>query len=89
VRHALQQQGRGRPRGWVQTRSILCLLGVLCGGALGAGPGKQSPVPTTWDARKLASLELPLVRADRSAQHVSPEYYYRLAVRPIYKSYPI
>ena len=33
--------------------------------------------------------KLPLVRADRSAQHAAPEYYYRLAVRPIYKSYPI
>ena len=35
-----------------------------------------------------ASFELPLV-ADRSAQHAAPDYYYRLAVRPIYKSYPI
>ena len=42
-----------------------------------------------WDARELASFELPLVRADRSAQHATPDYYYRLAVRPIYKSYPI
>ena len=46
-------------------------------------------VPRTWDARELASFELPLVRADRSAQHATPDYYYRLAVRPIYKSYPI
>ena len=46
-------------------------------------------IPKTWDARELASLELPLVRADRSAQHATPDFYYRLAVRPIYKSYPI
>jgi hypothetical protein len=46
-------------------------------------------VPRTWDAGALASLELPLVRADRSAQHATPDYYYRLAVRPIYKSYPV
>ena len=42
-----------------------------------------------WDARELATFELPLVRADRSAQHATPDYYYKLAVRPIYKSYPI
>jgi hypothetical protein len=50
----------------------------------------QGPaIPRTWDARELASFELPLVQADRSAQHATPDYYYRLAVRPIYKSYPI
>lgn len=42
-----------------------------------------------WDARELASFELPLVNVDRSARHAAPDYYYRLAVRPIYKSYPI
>jgi hypothetical protein len=46
-------------------------------------------VPKAWDARELASFELPLVRADRSATHAAPDYYYRLAVRPIFKSYPI
>jgi hypothetical protein len=49
----------------------------------------QPAVPRMWDARELASFELPLVQADRSAQHATPDYYYRLAVRPIYKSYPI
>ena len=49
----------------------------------------QPQIPKTWDARELASFELPLVHADRSAQHAAPDYYYRLAVRPIYKSYPI
>ena len=53
------------------------------------GAAQQPSVPTTWDARELASFELPLVRADRSARHATPDYYYRLAVRPIYKSYPI
>ena len=46
-------------------------------------------VPRVWDARELASFELPLVQADRSARHATPDDYYRMAVRPIYKSYPI
>jgi hypothetical protein len=47
------------------------------------------PVPRMWEARELASFEVPLAHAERSAQHATPDYYYRLAVRPIYKSYPI
>ena len=42
-----------------------------------------------WNARELASFEVPLAHAERSAQHATPDYYYRLAVRPVYKSYPI
>ncbi|MCU1384789.1 MAG: hypothetical protein JWL71_3486 [Acidobacteria bacterium] len=49
----------------------------------------QPAVPRTWDARELAAFELPLVRADRSAQHAAPDFYYRLGIRPIYKSYPV
>jgi hypothetical protein len=61
-------------------------VAVLSLGAMFAYP---HAVPRTWDARELESFELPLVQADRSAQHATPDYYYRLAVRPIYKSYPI
>ncbi len=60
---------------------------ALCIGV--AALAAQPRIPKTWDARELASFELPLVNADRSAQHAAPDYYYRLAVRPIYKSYPI
>ena len=50
---------------------------------------QQPMIPRTWDAPELATFELPLVQADRSALHATPDYYYRLAVRPIYKSYPV
>src|SRR3954467_2603864 len=60
---------------------------VLAGGLALAAP--QPLIPKAWDARELASFELPLVQADRSARHATPDYYYKLAVRPIYKSYPI
>lgn len=85
--------GHGGARGGtILTRlivSVLSLLSVLGGGELLTRAAQQPVVPTTWDARELASFELPLVHADRSAQHAAPGYYYRLAVRPIYKSYPI
>ena len=37
----------------------------------------------------MADLELPLIEAGYSPKHVSADYYYRIAVRPIYKSYPV
>jgi hypothetical protein len=61
---------------------------VIGSGAVVVGAG-QPQIPKTWDASELAAFELPLVRVDRSAQHAAPGYYYRLAVRPIYRSYAI
>jgi hypothetical protein len=64
---------------------ILSVLCVLRGGTFFA----QAPVPRTWDAAELAAFEMPLVNAGASARHVSPDFYYRMPIRPIYKSYPI
>jgi hypothetical protein len=50
----------------------------------------ESPaIPKTWDEEALRSTELPLARPDVSPAYVSSEYYYRIPVRPIYKSYPV
>jgi len=46
-------------------------------------------IPKVWDDDALASMELPLAAPSRSPKHVSSTYYYRIPVRPIYKSYPI
>jgi hypothetical protein len=46
-------------------------------------------VPQTWDGETMQSLELPLVDQKHSPVEVSWEYYYRIPVRPIYKSYPV
>ncbi len=44
-------------------------------------------IPRTWDEGALASLEVPLAEARSSPKHISADEYYRLPVRPIYKSY--
>ena len=44
-------------------------------------------IPKTWDEEALASLEVPLAEPSHSPRHISAEDYYRLPVRPIYKSY--
>jgi hypothetical protein len=46
-------------------------------------------VPTTWDDAAIATLELPLANPVGSPKHVSADYYYRIPVAPIYKSYPV
>src|SRR5688572_15593379 len=48
----------------------------------------QAP-PRVWDAAELASFELPLVHKEASPKHVATDYYYRMSVRPVYRSYPI
>ena len=44
-------------------------------------------IPKTWDMEALDSLEVPLAEPSHSPRHISAEDYYRLPVRPIYKSY--
>jgi cytochrome c551/c552 len=46
-------------------------------------------IPRTWDSLALEDYELPLATAKATPKHVSPDYYYRLPERVIYKSYPI
>jgi cytochrome c2 len=49
----------------------------------------SSPVPRTWDDEAMATLEVPLATPEFSPRHVTADYYYRMAVRPIYKTYPV
>ena len=46
-------------------------------------------IPRTWDDQAMESLELPLADPAASPRHISSAYYYRIPVRPIYKSYPV
>ena len=45
-------------------------------------------IPQTWEGETVQGLEVPLADPRRSPVEVSWEYYYRIPVRPIYKSYP-
>ena len=42
-----------------------------------------------WDDEAIATIELPLADPVGSPKHISSDYYYRIPVRPIYKSYPV
>src|SRR5215470_3467660 len=46
-------------------------------------------IPKTWDDQAIASLEVPPADPTVTRTHVSADYYYRIPIRPIYKSYPV
>jgi hypothetical protein len=53
-------------------------------------PGAAAPlIPKTWDDEAIAALEVPLADPLASPKHVSAEYYYKIPVRPIFKSYAV
>jgi len=83
-------------------RKGLCFIfAVVVGGSFGLTsltPSSQSKrsegsfkpdIPKSWDDEAIATLEVPLADPVGSPKHVSADYYYRIPVRPIYKSYPI
>jgi hypothetical protein len=71
---------------FLATPAVLLLARVIYSGAQ---PSAQSDVPRTWDDTQIARHQIPLARASASPKHVSADYYYRVPVRPIYKSYPV
>ncbi len=46
-------------------------------------------IPKAWDDKAVEGLEVPLAQRDRSPRYMSAEEYYKLKVRPIYRSYPV
>ena len=62
---------------------------VTGGQAQKAGTPFTPTIPKTWDDAAIASLEVPLANPVGSPRHVSADYYYRIPVPAIYKSYPV
>src|SRR4030095_2945000 len=62
---------------------------------IGVAAAPQAPrngaaaIPNTWDDEAIATLEVPLANPVGSPKHVSADYYYRIPVPAIYKSYPV
>ena len=56
-------------------------------------PPSETPaglgIPRVYDDQAMASIEVPLAHPEASPVQISSAYYYRIGVRPIYKSYPI
>ena len=65
------------------------ILALIPGGLMFAQAEFQPSVPRSWDEAALHDLELPLARQEASARHIRSEFYYRIPIRPIYRSYTI
>ncbi len=53
-------------------------------------PASSTPaIPKVWDDAIMPTLELPSVEPAYSPQQIKADYYYRIPVRPIYRSYPV
>jgi hypothetical protein len=73
----------------VVTLALLCVASAIHEIQAQTSPGGfRSAVPRTWDDAAMATLEVPLAEARYSPVHVTSEYYYRIPVRPIYRTYP-
>ena len=55
-----------------------------------AAPAALSNVPRVWDEEALRSMEVPLAKPGASGHYVvDADFYYRIPVRRVWKSYPI
>jgi len=66
--------------------ALLALLWII---NHAANAGWSPTIPKVWDEEALRDFELPLPQAGITVKHISSDYYYRIPVRPIYKTYPI
>ncbi len=77
----------------ILTLALFVLLGITAFITSGQAQKDRSNVPPliprTWDEEALASLEVPLPDPSFSPVAIPADYYYRMPVRPIYKSYPV
>jgi hypothetical protein len=76
---------------WLVVTLFICLpVAIKVAGQGQVRQSAQQPqVPKTWDAEAIASIEVALADAQNSPVHISGDYYYRIPVRPVYKSYPV
>src|SRR5262245_28768998 len=78
-------------------RFFILALFILIGIAVHIGTGQAQDsdriftpvIPKTWDDQAMPLLRFPLADPSATPFHVSSDYYYRIPVRPIYKSYPV
>lgn len=55
----------------------------------GSGALVTRHIPRTWDDEAIRTLEVPLADSAASPRHIASDYYYRMPVRPVFRTYPI
>jgi len=74
------------------TAICLAVIGSACA-PIAAQPQAAAPfrpeIPRVWNGAELEHFEVPLSHPEYSPKAVSEDYYYRIPVLPVYKSYPV
>ena len=70
-------------------RVVLFTCGAVLQAQTPATAVFRPEIPKTWDDAEIAALELPLANPAGSPKHISANYYYKIPVRPIYRSYAV
>ena len=74
----------------VSFRKLYIVLGAVVTWAGASASDCADPeIPKMWDDAIMPTLELPSVEPAYSPQQVKADYYYRIPVRPIYRTYPV
>src|SRR5437762_9563705 len=71
----------------VRRSTLMAFAVVLTANALSAQSALPS-IPKTWNDQAIATLEVPSPEPGYTPVHVGSDYYYRIPVRPIYRTYP-
>ena len=83
-----QQIGRGEVARLARARAYLIGCMILATAASSIAQDFRPNIPKAWDDKEVERFELPLAQRDRTPRHMGAEEYYKLKVRPIYRSYP-
>lgn len=70
------------------TNSLQLLLASVLLCRIGFAAPFEPQIPRVWNDSELDSMELPLAK-NVQREYAPAHYYYRIPVRPIYKSYPV
>ena len=71
-----------------QGAACLLFLSVLAASAESAETFRPQ-IPKTWEDAAMKDVELPLAHAEYSPRHISAEFYYKMPVPPLYRSYAV
>jgi hypothetical protein len=74
--------------GLVPTKTNLIGCVILAAAASCVAQDFHPDIPKAWDDKAVEGFELPLAQRDRSPRYMTADEYYKLKVRPIYRSYP-
>ncbi|HEY3442684.1 MAG TPA: di-heme oxidoredictase family protein [Paludibaculum sp.] len=71
------------------SRTSVAAIVVAAFTAVSTAQSFQPEIPRIWDEKELERFEVPLAQRDRSPRYMTPEEYYKLKVRLIYRTYPV